>query len=118
MDLVLDFLHFMTGTEGVAYWNEYAQPKGWDPTTTTLEKQFPDSIYRRELYGHYIPNPKGKDGQSIISDQFTDQGFQVADLYFADQIDLDECIGQLEDIWQNNVRSQIQENPEWNADSW
>jgi len=118
LDLVLDYLHFMTGTDGVKYWNENAQPKGWDPTKQKFEEVFPDPVYQRELYGHYIPNPRGKDGQSIIWDQFTDQGFQVADLYFADQINLDDCISQLEDIWRNNVNAQIQEHAEWKADTW
>jgi len=42
----------------------------------------------------------------------------VADLYFADEITLEDCLDQLEDIWNNNVEAQIQENPEWNAESW
>jgi hypothetical protein len=79
---------------------------------------FPDPVLQRELYGHYIPNPRGKDGQSVIWDQFTEQGFQVADLYLADEITLDDCLDQLEDIWNNNVEAQIQENPEWNAETW
>lgn len=118
LDLTLDFLHFMTSTDSVKYWNENAKPRGWDPTKQKFEDVFPDKVLQRELYGHYIPNPRGKDGQSIIWDQFTDLGFQVADLYFADKITLADSINQMEDIWQTNVTSQIQQHPEWNADKW
>ncbi|MGI6379666.1 MAG: ABC transporter substrate-binding protein [Anaerolineae bacterium] len=118
LELVLDFLHFMTCEESVAYWNEHSEPKGWDPTVTSFEEAIPDPVYRRQLWGHYVPNPHGKDGKDFIWTQFTDIGFQVCELYYADQIDLDECIRQLEDIWQTNVEAQILDHPEWNADAW
>jgi hypothetical protein len=118
LELVLDFLHFMTSAESVAYWNENSEPKGWDPTVTSFEEAIPDPVFRRQLWGHYVPNPHGKDGKDFIWTQFTDIGFQVCELYYADQIDLDECIRQLEDIWQTNVEAQILDNPGWNADEW
>jgi len=118
LDLVLDFLHFMTCSESTKFWNENAEPKGWDPTKQTFEEVFPDPVHRRQLWGHYVPNPHGKDGKDLIWSQFTEQGFRVCELYYADQIDLDECVEQLEDIWRNNVEAQILEHPEWNADEW
>jgi ABC-type glycerol-3-phosphate transport system substrate-binding protein len=118
LPLVLDFLRWMISPENIQYWNENAKPKGWDPIKQKFEEVFTDPVLQRELYGHYVPNPRGKDGQSIIWDQFTDQGFQVADLYFADRITLDECLNQLEVIWNNNVEAQIQEHPEWKTEAW
>lgn len=118
LPLVMDFVQWLISPENIKFWNENAKPIGWDPTKQKFEDVFPDATLQRELYGHYVPNPRGKDGQSIIWDQFTDQGFQVADLYFADEITLEDCLDQLEDIWNNNVEAQIQENPEWNAESW
>ncbi len=111
LELVLDFLHFMTCEESVAYWNEHSEPKGWDPTVTSFEEAIPDPAHRRQLWGHYVPNPHGKDGKDLIYTQFTNTGSRYASSTTSHQIDPDETIRQLEDIWQNNVEACILTTP-------
>ena len=117
LPLVLDFVRWMISPEQIEYWNTSADPRGFDPSVTSYEEAFPDPDMQRQYWGHYNPSTLGIGGGAFWPMLHT-QGMSIIDLYYADQLTLEEAIEQVENLWIENARLNILDNPEWDAAGW
>jgi hypothetical protein len=124
VDLVIDFLRFISAPDAMQVWQQDQFPPGYPLDKTPAEvyptlfagRQYEEGL-KEVMHGYYEGQIVGN-GARLNKFVGTDPLTQIITAYVADEFTLDEAAEQLQQLEMQQMEEFLRQYPDWDVDNW